>query len=705
MIIETITTFLISQVQHIGQFGYVLAFVLAFSETIIGFGMIVPGSSILIFLGGYAALTGNLDFFDLVFFAAVGAILGDNVNYYLGKKFGKKWQKEGFWIIKPSHFEMGHVFFQKHGGKSVLLGRFVPMIKEVAPLIAGSMKMNNWSFFIFNLLGGIGWAFEFLGLGFIFAGSIVIAKIWLGRISFLIISLLLLLFFFSLAQLVVARHGKQFFKYISRFLHSLKNIFLQKALVKKWIYNHPKTIGFLQRRISRTSFTGLPFTLLSVVFLYFLFGYLGIIENFVTGESMVQIDERLANMLYFFRDTTLSTIFLWITALGIPEVVISFTVITSLIFWVLQKRRYIPHLWVSIIGASGISYLSKLFFGRPRPELSLYLEHTPSFPSSHAAIALALYGFLAWIFIRNVQEWKTKVQIFFISALIVVLIGFSRLYLGVHYLSDVIGGYFVGGIGLIFALTLLEYSESKYKTKGIPISTTKKVGVAFLLFFVFSSYLFFSNQFQKNLSFTPPPKEEHGLPIQNIPIAFTNPRLKFTETITGRKTEPLNFIFITKKREDIKNIFVKAGWSKSDKLGIRSSGKIIGSLFGSLQYETAPITPLFWNSEVQDMSFQKLPERGSIKTRHHIRVWETSFVIRGKKVFAGNAVFDEKIKWGITHKISADIDNEREFVFNNLNNTGQIVSSKKIQFTNPVSGKNFSGDYFITDGKTYVLEF
>ncbi len=191
--LNTIIEFLNATLSNFSHFGYILSFTLALSETILGVGMITPGSTLLIFLGGYSAVTGDLNFIYLVMFAVTGAVLGDNTNYMLGRFFGKKWTKNGFWIISSAHFQKGYVFFKKHGGKSVLFARFIPMIKEIVPFIAGTMHMNAYKFFIFNLIGNIGWAFEFLGAGFIFSGSIVLAKAWLGRASVLVFVLFILL--------------------------------------------------------------------------------------------------------------------------------------------------------------------------------------------------------------------------------------------------------------------------------------------------------------------------------------------------------------------------------------------------------------------------------------------------------------------------------------------------------------------------------
>ena len=99
IMIETITTFMTNQIQHLGQWAYMLTFLIALSETVIGLGMITPGSTILLFLGGYAGLTGDLDFFDLVFFAATGAILGEGIKWGITHKISADIDNEREFVL------------------------------------------------------------------------------------------------------------------------------------------------------------------------------------------------------------------------------------------------------------------------------------------------------------------------------------------------------------------------------------------------------------------------------------------------------------------------------------------------------------------------------------------------------------------------------------------------------------------------------
>jgi len=156
---------ILPSIAHFRVGGYWIAFFAAFLETTVGIGLILPGSTLILFLGALSA-RGYLDVGDLIWFSVLGAIIGDNVNYYLGRKYGAKWLEKGFWFLKAKHIEKARYFMDSHGAKSVFLGRFIPSVKEVVPFIAGSVKMNKRTFMLWNVLGAVGWGFEW-----IFAGS------------------------------------------------------------------------------------------------------------------------------------------------------------------------------------------------------------------------------------------------------------------------------------------------------------------------------------------------------------------------------------------------------------------------------------------------------------------------------------------------------------------------------------------------------
>ncbi len=136
-------------VQHLGVFGYWLILLIALSESLAFIGSVIPGA-VLVTLAGFLSAHGYLDIGDLIWFAAIGAILGDSLSYWFGTK-GTRFFKEENRLLKRAHLERGEGFFKKHGGKSVLLGRFVGPLRPIIPFIAGLSQMNKWQFLFWNI--------------------------------------------------------------------------------------------------------------------------------------------------------------------------------------------------------------------------------------------------------------------------------------------------------------------------------------------------------------------------------------------------------------------------------------------------------------------------------------------------------------------------------------------------------------------------
>ena len=161
---------LMSTLESIGGFGYWLIFLIAFAESLAFVGTILPGTTLVVFAGLLASL-GHFSVVILILFAAVGAILGDGLSYFLGTK-GKDFFKNENKFLKLSHLEKGEEFFKKHGPKSVFLGRFIGFIRPIIPFVAGLSKMNKWTFLFWNVSSAFLWAILYLLIGYFFGGAI-----------------------------------------------------------------------------------------------------------------------------------------------------------------------------------------------------------------------------------------------------------------------------------------------------------------------------------------------------------------------------------------------------------------------------------------------------------------------------------------------------------------------------------------------------
>lgn len=155
-------------------------------------------------------------------------------------------------------------------------------------------------------------------------------------------------------------------------------------------------------------------------------------------------------------------IFFVITLFGEVFTVIFFAILVSLFLLRKRLKKEIIALWVAVIGSSATTYLLKIIIDRPRPIDAVIIEDSASFPSGHATVAVAFYGFLAYLLFNNIKNKKYRAPIILAGAVLIFLIGFSRLYLGVHYLSDVLAGYLVG---LLWLVVGIGYNRRGVKTK------------------------------------------------------------------------------------------------------------------------------------------------------------------------------------------------------------------------------------------------
>ena len=689
-------------IEHFHMIGYWIALLAALLETTIGIGLIIPGSTIILFMGALAA-KGYFDLGDLIWFGTIGAIIGDNINYFIGKKYGSKIFKNGFWFIKPAHFKKGEEFFEKHGSKSVFIGRFIPSIKEIIPLIAGTFRMKRLPFILWNILGSFGWALVWILPGYFFAQSLDIAKTWLTRTGFFLTILLIVFAIFYVLKIILIKKGKDFFSFLSSLWQSIKQAIHENPEVKKFTQRHKKFFVFMQKRLDKNNFYGLPLTLLSLVLVYVL-GFLGgIIEDIINSDIIVSADIRVANLLAIFRNAELTTVFFWITLLGKWQTILIFSTATILVLWLWKKRSYIIPLLLSMGGSEVFTSIGKVVFHRARPDVAIYTENSFSFPSGHATIAIAFYGFLAYLLIRNSKNWKNKINVFFASLIVILLIGFSRLYLGVHYVSDVWGGYLTGAIWLIIAISLSEYLLSKKQKKEIVSSNLKKqLATAGIIIISILLYIVFAFHYQIPVSRQI--QETNKIAIDDTMIIFSSDQLKYTETLSGNRQEPLSFIIVAKNDQQLTDLFKNAGWTLADDVNAVSTYRLAKAALLKESYPQAPMTPDFWNSQVHNFGFEKETATDNVRTRHHVRFWKTNYVTEnGENIYVGTASFDSGIRWGVTHKINPDVDTEREFLFNDLQNTGLLSKAEKQKFVDPGLGSNFSGDLFFTDGKLYLL--
>jgi len=189
-------------IQQYGFLTYFILFAIIFLETGIVFTPFLPGDSLL-FVAGTLAASGYFNVILLFALVAIASILGDTVNYFIGKYIGEKIAKSRY--INKKYLDKTHSFYEKYGGKTIIIARFIPIIRTFAPFVAGIGKMRYSHFLAFNLIGGILWTALFIFAGYFF-GNIPIIK---DNLSIVIIIIILLSIVPVIIEIIKARKSSK----------------------------------------------------------------------------------------------------------------------------------------------------------------------------------------------------------------------------------------------------------------------------------------------------------------------------------------------------------------------------------------------------------------------------------------------------------------------------------------------------------------
>jgi membrane-associated protein len=180
-LIKTIFEFFLHLDKHlheiISQYGlwtYLILFVIIFCETGFVVTPFLPGDSLLFAAGTFAAL-GSLGVEQLIILLSIAAILGDTANYWIGNYIGPRAFSGNVRFLKKEYLDRTHAFYERHGGKTIVIARFVPIIRTFAPFVAGIGAMSYGKFILYNVVGGMGWVIAFT-LGGYFFGNLPVVK-------------------------------------------------------------------------------------------------------------------------------------------------------------------------------------------------------------------------------------------------------------------------------------------------------------------------------------------------------------------------------------------------------------------------------------------------------------------------------------------------------------------------------------------------
>ena len=223
----------------------------------------------------------------------------------------------------------------------------------------------------------------------------------------------------------------------------------------------PRLYDWLAGRLEPRRFDGLPLTLLIAAAIY-LAALLGGLTEELLEKELSGPDDLMAQIVAPWRSGAAVHVAAWVTTLGDSATLVAVALVATGFLWADRRPLYILPLWVTFLGAQATTWAGKFALARPRPEfLTDVSALSPSFPSGHSTGAAAVYGFVAYALARELPGSRQRFELVYWTALLVLLVAGSRVFLSVHYASDVAAGLLVGGFWLLVGFAVAELLRAR----------------------------------------------------------------------------------------------------------------------------------------------------------------------------------------------------------------------------------------------------
>ena len=431
-----------------GWVALLVIFALPALESSAFLGFVFPGE-IAVLLGGVLAFQHRVSLPGALAAAVLGAVVGDTVGYEVGKHIGRRLLNGTIGrFVKAEHIDRAERYLAERGGKAVFLGRFTAALRVMIPGLAGMSGMRYSTFATYNVSGGVIWATTFVLLGYAGGSSYRHIEAVAKSASLILLAVVIVVGGTVLLARRIARNPDR----IRRFGARQAN----RPWVASLRARYRRQLDFLLRRVRPEGTLGLSLTVSLVLISAVGWAFGAVTQNVLTKQSLDPFDRPVVTFFFGHREPWLTTTAKIAGTVGTWPVLVPLVLAVGLIILArAQAWRPLALLAVAYGGGEGLTHLVAALVNRPRPPSTLAAApfSGPAFPSESAVVGVAVWGMLAALAAVSANRWSLKVAAWTGAGLAAGLAGATRLYLGTHWLTDVVGGWALGALWL-FALLM-----------------------------------------------------------------------------------------------------------------------------------------------------------------------------------------------------------------------------------------------------------
>jgi undecaprenyl-diphosphatase len=447
--------------QWVAHYGYALVALFLFIEAV---GVPIPGETVLVTAAALAG-RGTLSIAGVVISAFAGTVLGGHAGYWVGARGGHRFLlQRGRWIgLTEKRLGTTHDFFQAHGAKTVLLGRFVAVVRSFLGILAGLSEMPMRVFAAYNAAGGAIWVFTFTTLGYVFGRNLPRLERYIGRVSLvlaLLIAIMAAVFFlwrwFQRNRVVMAQM-------LNQRLQSVVGTPRMSQMRAK----HPLTFR-LVTQWPHGEYLALHLAVGFAVSLAVIAIFASISEGLVDSSPLTRFDVTIAARLQESAAPAALDGFRFISGLG-GRGAMTLLMIAGAVLFAMRRRGVELVGWIAtFLGAAALD--ASLRFVVRRSELPfadlVVIDWSVGLVSGHALGLLVGYGMLAWLLSLRVKGTASRTLISVLAVAMVAGITIARLYLGQHYFSDAAAGLAAGTVWLAACISGIEIAKQREAISG-----------------------------------------------------------------------------------------------------------------------------------------------------------------------------------------------------------------------------------------------